>query len=60
MRASIEPGVTATEHLDEQIASFEIDSIDVGDFKLSAIRWLDRSSDLTFSSSFLSSSDASC
>jgi hypothetical protein len=46
MRAGIEPGKAAAEHLDIQIAALEIGVVDVRDLDLAAGRRLDPSCDL--------------
>ena len=44
--AGVEPGETATEALDIQVAALEVGIVDVGDLQLAAWRGLDRLGDL--------------
>ena len=46
MGAGVEPGETATEALDIQVAALEVGIVDVGDLQLAAWRGLDRLGDL--------------
>ena len=46
MRAGVEPGKAAAEHLDMEIAALEIGAVDVGDLELAARRRLERGGDL--------------
>src|SRR5947209_2764497 len=46
VRAGVEPGKAAAEHLDMQVAAFEIGAVDVGDLELAARRRLQRCRDL--------------
>ena len=48
MRPGVKPGEAAPEHLDMQIAAFEIDAIDVGDFELAARRRFQRCRDVEY------------
>ena len=40
VRAGVEPGEAAAEHLDVQLAALEIDAVDVGDLQFAARRGL--------------------
>jgi hypothetical protein len=42
MGAGVEPGEAAPQHLDEQLAAFEVGAIDVGDFEFAPSRRPDR------------------
>jgi hypothetical protein len=46
MRAGVEPGEAAAEHLDKQVATLEIDLVHVGDLDLATRRRLDAGRDV--------------
>ena len=46
MRAGVEPGEAAAEHLDAQLPAFEVGAVDVGDLQFAAGEGLQRRGDL--------------
>ena len=42
MRAGIEPGIATAHALDIEVATLQVDPVDVGDLEFAADRWLDR------------------
>ncbi len=45
MGARVEPGITTAKHLHVELASFQVDAIEIGDLEFTAGRWFEAAGD---------------